>query len=210
MGFCIFVEDKLGVFMKKSILLSLFACISLFAAQQDPVALLKQNDVELQKELKKKSHTPKEIERIKFLSSGLFDFAKMSERSLPKKTLDTVSAALKAEFAKEFQRMVENSSVNKFKNTTFTSPDSTVYDAPKYKKDGAEVEVSIHSWSKGKDMLMVYKMEKAGDSWRVWDLVIDDLSTTRNYQDQFKSILETKNFKELIKTVKDKADEYAK
>jgi len=196
--------------MKKSILLSLFACISLFAAQQDPVALLKQNDVELQKELKKKSHTPKEIDRIKFLSSGLFDFAKMSERSLPKKTLDTVSAPLKAEFAKEFQRMVENSSVNKFKNTTFTSPDSTVYDAPKYKKDGAEVEVSIHSWSKGKDMLMVYKMEKAGESWRVWDLVIDDLSTTRNYQDQFKSILETKNFKELIKTVKDKADEYAK
>jgi len=196
--------------MKKSILLSLFACISLFAAQQDPVALLKQNDVELQKELKKKSHTPKEIERIKFLSSGLFDFAKMSERSLPKKTLDTVSAPLKAEFAKEFQRMVENSSVNKFKNTTFSAPDSTVYDAPKYKKDGAEVEVSIHSWSKGKDMLMVYKMEKAGESWRVWDLVIDDLSTTRNYQDQFKSILETKNFKELIKTVKDKADEYAK
>jgi phospholipid transport system substrate-binding protein len=196
--------------MKKSILLSLFACISLFAAQQDPVALLKQNDVELQKELKKKSHTPKEIERIKFLSSGLFDFAKMAERSLPKKTLDTVSAPLKAEFAKEFQRMVENSSVNKFKNTTFSAPDSTVYDAPKYKKDGAEVEVSIHSWSKGKDMLMVYKMEKAGESWRVWDLVIDDLSTTRNYQDQFKSILETKNFKELIKTVKDKADEYAK
>jgi len=195
--------------MKKSILLSLFACVSLFAAQ-DPVALLKQNDVELQKELKKKSHTPKEIERIKFLSSGLFDFARMAERSLPKKTLDTVSAALKAEFAKEFQRMVENSSVNKFKNTTFTPPDSTVYDAPKYKKDGAEVEVSIHSWSKGKDMLMVYKMEKSGESWRVWDLVIDDLSTTRNYQDQFKSILETKNFKELIKTVKDKADEYAK
>jgi len=196
--------------MKKSILLSLFACISLFAAQQDPVALLKQNDVELQKELKKKSHTPKEIERIKFLSSGLFDFAKMAERSLPKKTLDTVSAPLKAEFAKEFQRMVENSSVNKFKNSTFTAPDSTVYDAPKYKKDGAEVEVSIHSWSKGKDMLMVYKMEKSGESWRVWDLVIDDLSTTRNYQDQFKSILETKSFKELIKTVKDKADEYAK
>jgi phospholipid transport system substrate-binding protein len=195
--------------MKKSVFISLFACISLFAAQ-DPVALLKQNDVELQKELKKKSHTAKEIERIKFLSSGLFDFAKMAERSLPKKTLETISAELKAEFAKEFQRMVENSSVNKFKNTTFTAPDSTVYDAPKYKKDGAEVEVSIHSWSKGKDMLMVYKMEKTGESWRVWDLVIDDLSTTRNYQDQFKSILETKSFKELIKTVKDKADEYAK
>jgi phospholipid transport system substrate-binding protein len=59
-------------------------------------------------------------------------------------------------------------------------------------------------------MLMVYKMDKEGNSWRVWDLVIDDLSTTRNYQDQFKSILETKPFSELIKTIKDKADEYIK
>jgi len=195
--------------MRKIVLATLLMCVSLFAAQ-DPVALLKQNDTELQKELKKKAHTQKDIERIKFLSSGLFDFAKMAERSLPKKTLDTASAELKAEFSKEFQRMVENSSVNKFKNTTFTSPDSTVYEEAKYKKEGAEVWVSIHSWSKGKDMLMVYKMDKEGDSWRVWDLVIDDLSTTRNYQDQFKSILETKSFKELIKTVKDKADEYAK
>jgi phospholipid transport system substrate-binding protein len=194
--------------MKKIILASLIACAALFA--QDPVLLLKKNDVELQKELKKKSHTPQEIERIKVLSSGLFDFAKMAERSLPKKTLDAITPEQKAEFSKEFQRMVENSSVHRFKNTKFTPPDSTIYEEPKYRRDGAEVWVSIHSWSKGKDMLMVYKMDKEGDSWRVWDLVIDDLSTTRNYQDQFKSILETKSFSELVKTVKDKADEYVK
>jgi phospholipid transport system substrate-binding protein len=196
--------------MKKITIISLFMCVAAFAATQDPVNLLKQNDLELQKELKKKSHTAEDIKRIKFLSSGLFDFSKMAERSLPKKTLDTVSKNLKAEFSKEFQRMIENSSVNKFKNTKYTPADSTIYEEAKYKKDGAEVWVSIHSWSKGKDMLMVYKMDKEGDSWRVWDLVIDDLSTTRNYQDQFKSILETKSFKELIKTVKEKADEYAK
>jgi len=195
--------------MKKIIFASLFMCISLFAAQ-DPVALLRQNDLELQKELKKKSHTAKDIERIKFLSSGLFDFTRMAERSLPKKTLDAITPAQKTEFSKEFQRMIENSSVHKFKTSKFTPPDSTVYEDPKYRKDGDEVWVTIRSWEKGKDMLMVYKMDKIGDSWRVWDLVIDDLSTTRNYQDQFKSILETKNFKELIKTVKDKADEYAK
>ena len=196
--------------MKKITLAFFLLCISAVFAQQDPVALLKQNDIELQKELKKKSRTAKDVERLKYLSSGLFNFEKMAERSLPKKTLESISAAEKAEFAKEFQRMIENSSVDKFKNTTFSSSDSTVYEEPKYRKNGAEVWVSIHSWSKGKDMLMVYKMDKEGNSWRVWDLVIDDLSTTRNYQDQFKSILETKSFAELIKTVKDKADEYAK
>jgi len=196
--------------MKKITIISLFMCVAAFAATQDPVALLRQNDLELQRELKKKSHTDKDMERIKYLSSGLFDFSKMAERSLPKKTLDTVSKNSKAEFSKEFKRMIENSSVHKFKTTKYTPADSTIYEEAKYKKNGDEVWVSIHSWSKGKDMLMVYKMDREGDSWRVWDLVIDDLSTTRNYQDQFKSILETKNFKELIKTVKDKADEYAK
>ncbi|GHV15203.1 hypothetical protein AGMMS49938_12840 [Fibrobacterales bacterium] len=203
--------------MKISPLLLAIACSFAFAAQ-DPVALLKKNDTELQIALKKKSHTPKDIENIKRLSSGLFDFAKMAERSLPKKTLEGLDSSQKATFAKEFQRMIENSSVNKFKNTTFSASDSTVYEEPKYKKDSAEVWVSIHSWSKGKDMLMVYKMDKSSalpggkdsDGWRVWDLVIDDLSTTKNYQDQFKSILETKPFSELIKIIKDKADEYEK
>jgi phospholipid transport system substrate-binding protein len=195
--------------MRKITLFSLFVCVAV-AFAQDPVALLKKNDAELQRELVKKSHTQQEVERIKVLSSGLFDFTKMAERSLPKKTLDTLKPALKTQFVNEFKRMIENSSVHRFKTTKFTPPDSTVYEEPKYKKDNAEVWVSIHSWSKGKDMLMVYKMDKEGNSWRVWDLVIDDLSTTRNYQDQFKSILETKPFTELIKTVKDKADEYAK
>jgi phospholipid transport system substrate-binding protein len=136
----------------------------------------------------------------------------MAERSLPTKMLATITAAQKAGFSKEFQRMIENSSVHKFKTTTFTPSDSTVYEEPKYRKNGDEVWVTIHSWSKGKDMHMVYKMDRVGDSWRVWDLVVDDLSTTRNYQDQFKSILETdkKSFEELIQTIKDKADEYAK
>jgi phospholipid transport system substrate-binding protein len=195
--------------MRKIALFFLFMC-AVLASAQDPVVLLKKNDIELQKELKKKSHTQQEIEKIKVLSSGLFDFPKMAERSLPKKTLDTLKPAQKTQFVNEFKRMIENSSVHRFKTTTFTPPDSTVYEEPKYKKDNTEVWVSIHSWSKGKDMLMVYKMDKQGNSWRVWDLVIDDLSTTRNYQDQFKSILETKPFSELIKTVKDKADEYVK
>jgi len=172
----------------------------------NPVALLKQNNLELQNELQKKSHSLNDIERIKYLSSGLFDFPKIAERSLPKKTLDTISEELKTEFAEEFQRMVENSSINKF-ITLFTPPDSMIYDEPKYEKDSAKVDISIHSWSNGKDMLMVYKMDKACNSWRVWDLVIDSLSTTRNYKDQFNTILETKSFEELIKVIKNKADE---
>ena len=39
-----------------------------------------------------------------------------------------------------------------------------------------------------------------------WDLVIDDLSTARNYKEQFGKILETKSIQDLIEILRKKAD----
>ena len=50
-------------------------------------------------------------------------------------------------------------------------------------------------------------MKLVGDVWMAWDLVIDDLSTARNYKEQFSTILKTKTFAELLEIVKKKADE---
>jgi phospholipid transport system substrate-binding protein len=46
--------------------------------------------------------------------------------------------------------------------------------------------------------------------WKVWDLVIDDLSTARNYKEQFSKILKDKSFAELIDVISKKADEAEK
>jgi phospholipid transport system substrate-binding protein len=185
-----------------------FALASLAFAASDPVALLKKNDADLQKVLAKKSHSDADIERIKKLSNGLFDFGKMAEKALPKKVWEGLDSASKAEFTYEFKRMIENASVDKFRRANMNASDSTVYDPAKYRKDSTEVWVTVHAWDKGKEMVMVYKMDLEGNDWRVWDLVVDDLSTTRNYRDQFETILETKPFPELVNTIKKKADEY--
>jgi phospholipid transport system substrate-binding protein len=179
------------------------------AGAPEPVALLKKNDAALQKELNKK-RSDANVERIKVLSNGLFDFQKMAEKSLPKKVWEGLDSASKAQFTSEFRRMIENSSVDKFRKSNLHATDSTIYDAPKYRKDSTEVWVTVHAWDKGKEMVMVYKMDLEKNDWRVWDLVIDDLSTTRNYRDQFETILETKTFADLVDTIKKKADEYNK
>ena len=193
--------------------LRLAACVSLMAslalAATDPVVQLKKNDAELQVILKKKNHTDNDLEKVKVLSSGVFSFARMAEKSLPKETWKKLDDASRSQFTNEFRRMVENASVKKFRSSNTKGTDSTVYEPVKLKKDGEEAWVTIHAWSKGKEMVMVYKMTKEGEDWRAWDLVIDDLSTTRNYQDQFKTILESKPFPELVSIIKKKADEYA-
>lgn len=192
------------------IVLALFFCVGIAcAAAPDPVAQLKKNDTELQSIMRKKTQSEKDIERVKMLSSGLFDFAKMSEKSLPKETWKSLDNDSKAKFTKEFQRMVENASVKKFRSSKVNGSDSTKFEAPVMKKDGAEAWVTVHVWSKGKVMEMVYKMELVGNDWRAWDLVIDGLSTTLNYRDQFKTILEKKTFADLLDIIRKKADEYA-
>ena len=50
-------------------------------------------------------------------------------------------------------------------------------------------------------------MNLVNGQWKAWDLIIDDLSTARNYKEQFGKILETKTFAELVEIIRKKADQ---
>ncbi len=178
------------------------SCMTAFAA--DPVQAISKNDKELQALLKKKSLTKKDNERVKALLSDVFNFKLLAEKSLPKETWESLDEASKSTFASEFQRMVRNSSA---KRLEMYRTDSTIYDAPKMKKNNTEANVTAHLWYKGKESVLVYKMNLVDGNWMAWDLVIDDLSTARNYKEQFATILKTKTFADLLETIKKKADE---
>lgn len=186
------------------ILLSLALLATATLASQDPAAIVRSKDSELQDFLKKKSRTAKENEKIKYLINDIFDFQMLGKKSLPVATWKALDDASRTAFVSEFRRMVENSSVKKLE---VYKADSTRYDPTVLKKD--EAKVTAHVWNKGKESILVYKFELVGGTWKAWDLVIDDLSTARNYRDQFSKILETKSFQELLDIIKKKADEGA-
>ncbi len=58
--------------------------------------------------------------------------------------------------------------------------------------------------------MLEYKLSLVNGKWKAWDLVIDDLSTARNYKEQFSKILKDKSFAELIDIISKKADEAEK
>lgn len=186
-------------------LLLSFSATLAFSA--DPVSAISKNDKELQSLLKKKSLTSKDNERVKGLLSDVFNFKLLAEKSLPKDTWASLDEASRETFAAEFQRMVRNSSA---KRLEMYRTDSTIYDTPKMKKNNTEANVTAHLWYKGKESVLVYKMTLVDGNWMAWDLVIDDLSTARNYKEQFATILKTKSFADLLEIVKKKADESEK
>ena len=188
--------------LKKLMILVVGLSLVAFAAE-DPVAAIKKKDGELQALLKKSNHTAKEKERVKDLLSDSFDFEMLAKKSLSAKDWDAQDAASQEKFVSEFKRMVRNSSA---KRLELYRADSTIYESAKMKKDN-EARVVAHLWNKGKEAVLEYKMTQLNGKWMAWDLVIDDLSTARNYKDQFSQILKTKSFAELIDIISKKADE---
>ncbi|MBR4347931.1 phospholipid-binding protein MlaC [Fibrobacter sp. UWR2] len=189
---------------KMFVLLSL-ASVLAFAAD-DPVNAVKKKDAELQTLLKKSSRNAKETERVKSLLNDSFDFALLAKKSLSKGDWDKQDAASQEKFVAEFQRMVRNSSA---KRLELYRADSTIYEPAKM-KGSDEARVVAHLWNKGKESVLEYKMSLVNGNWKAWDLVIDDLSTARNYKEQFGQILKTKSFAELIDIISKKADEAEK
>ena len=188
----------------------MFALLTVFAvmafAAEDPVAAVKKKDAELQTLLKKSSRNAKEIERVKSLLNDSFDFALLAKKSLAKGDWEKQDAASQEKFVAEFQRMVRNSSA---KRLELYRADSTIYEPAKM-KGSDEARVVAHLWNKGKESVLEYKMSLVNGNWKAWDLVIDDLSTARNYKEQFGQILKTKSFAELIDIISKKADEAEK
>ena len=183
------------------------ACASLLAfAADDPVAAIKKKDTELQALLKKASRNAKEMERVKSLLNDSFEFELLAKKSLSAKDWSAQDEASQQKFVAEFQRMVRNSSA---KRLELYRADSTVYEPAKMKGD-SEARVTAHLWNKGKESVLEYKMSLVNGNWKAWDLVIDDLSTARNYKDQFSQILKNKSFAELIDVISKKADEAEK
>lgn len=191
--------------LKKLVIMLACAAVVAFAAD-DPVTVIKKKDAELQTLLKKSNRSAKETERVKSLLNDSFDFALLAKKSLSTKDWDAQDEASRNKFVSEFQRMVRNSSA---KRLELYRADSTIYEPAKMKGTN-EARVTAHLWNKGKESVLEYKMSLVDDSWKAWDLVIDDLSTARNYKDQFSQILKTKSFAELIDIISKKADEAEK
>ena len=191
--------------IRKMFVLLTLASVLAFAAD-DPVSAIKKKDAELQTLLKKSSRNAKEMERVKSLLNDSFDFALLAKESLSKGDWDKQDAASQEKFVAEFQRMVRNSSA---KRLELYRADSTVYEPAKMKGTD-EARVVAHLWNKGKESVLEYKMSLVNGNWKAWDLVIDDLSTARNYKEQFGQILKTKSFAELIDIITKKADEAEK
>jgi phospholipid transport system substrate-binding protein len=133
-----------------------------------------------------------------------FDFTEMARRSLGSHW-QRRSADEQREFVRLFTDLVENAYMT---NLEGYQGEKVVIGGEKQDKEFAEVDTKIIS-KKGDEFAVNYKLHQAGNAWKIYDVVIENISIVNNYRSQFNRVIAQSSFDDLFRKMKDKQFETA-
>jgi phospholipid transport system substrate-binding protein len=139
------------------------------------------------------------IDRLKEALTPIFDYDEMAKRALGAHWRRRTPAE-QEEFVKLFREFLEkiySDKVNLYDGQRITFGRETV------EKDFAEVESTVIS-NKGQEISVVYRLRRAGGTWRVYDALVESVSIINNYRSQFDHIISKYSFDELKKLLREK------
>ena len=128
-----------------------------------------------------------------------FDFAEMARRSLGSHW-QRRSPDEQRQFVKVFTELIENAYMT---NIEGYSGEKVVMGAEKQDKEFAEVDTKILT-NKGEEISVNYRLRQAGSEWKIYDVVIENISLVNNYRSQFNRVIAQSSFEELFRKMKDK------
>ena len=152
--------------------------------------------------LKPPSKTAEREKLIRQAVDERFDWEEMARRALAthwaKRTLEE-----RKEFVRLFADLLERTYKKKVEDY---SGEKVLYEGETKDGDYATVKVKIVS-KKNKDIPVEYRLKKEGNDWSVYDVSIEGVSLVNNYRTQFNSIIVQSSYENLIKRLRDKAEE---
>jgi phospholipid transport system substrate-binding protein len=128
-----------------------------------------------------------------------FDFEEMAKRSLGSEW-QRRSREEQQEFTKVFTELLEDRYLDQIES----------YDGEKFRylrethdQNLAQVDTTVVN-KKGQEFSINYKLHRVEDDWRVYDVVIENISLVNNYRSQFNRVLTKSSFDQLVSAIKEK------
>jgi phospholipid transport system substrate-binding protein len=138
-------------------------------------------------------------EKLKEVIYQRFDFTEMAKRSLGSEWRRRSHEEQK-EFVQLFTDLLERAYLDQLES----------YNGEKIQflkeLDGdnyADVATKIID-NKGQEYSVNYRLHKVSEDWKVYDMVIEDISLINNYRSQFSRVLAKSSYEELVSTMKGK------
>jgi phospholipid transport system substrate-binding protein len=191
-----------GIWIAAAALAISFALAAAARAQGDPMASVKAtvNQVlSIVTDPSYKSATSVRREKLREIIAPHFDFSDMA-RSAMGYHWRTLSAAQRDQFVHLFTGLLEASYMGKIEGY---KGQKVVY--VKELHDGDQAQVNTQIVQKGNEPISVnYRLKQTGGSWKVYDVLIDQISLVGNYRNQFNRIINEKGYDSLVKAIKQK------
>jgi phospholipid transport system substrate-binding protein len=155
------------------------------------IAILKDPNLKAQKN--------ERIEQLRQVIFPKFDFTEMAKRSLgadwQRRTPEE-----QQEFVKLFTELIESSYVG---NLDSYNGEKVIFTGDKQDGEYAQVDTKITS-NKGEESTVSYKLRQSGSDWKIYDVVIENISIVNNYRSQFNRVIARSSFGDLLRQMKDK------
>lgn len=149
------------------------------------------------------SASAKEARRAELSKAILprFDFEEMAKRSLGAEWRRRTPAEQK-EFVRLFTALLKDSYVDSIESYR---GEKVVYRGESQDGDYADVGTKMID-KRGQEFAIDYRLNLEGSEWKVYDVIIENISIVNNYRSQFQRILSRSSFAELLRGISDKVD----
>jgi phospholipid transport system substrate-binding protein len=138
-------------------------------------------------------------EKLREIILPKFDFAEMAKRSLgahwQRRTPDE-----QKEFVKIFTSLLEGTYLDTIESY---NGEKVQYLNERGDKNFAEVDTKIID-QKGKEFALNYRLHNIGGEWKIYDVVIENISLVNNYRAQFGRVLAKSSYEQLLLAMKEK------
>lgn len=128
-----------------------------------------------------------------------FDFTEMAARSLGSYWRQ-LTPQQKDEFTRLFTDLLERAYIEQIESYT---SEKFIYGKESVDQDYAEVQSKIQT-AKGEEYQINYRLRLVGREWKVYDVVVENISLVNNYRSQFNRVIANQSYDELIRKMRDK------
>jgi len=151
--------------------------------------------------LKPAAKTKERRDQLKQILFARFDFTEMAKRALGANWRRR-TAKEQDEFVLLFTDLLERAYADTIESYT---DEKIVYVGERLDGGYADVSSKIFT-SKGEEFSLNYKVHFVGGEWRVYDVIVENISMVNNYRSQFNRVIVNSSYEELLRRLKDRAD----
>src|SRR5581483_3118863 len=139
-------------------------------------------------------------EKLRQVIFPRFDFTEMAKRSLGPHW-GRISSQQQQDFVRVFTGLLENAYAEQIETS---EGEKVRYTREQIDGDNAEVFTKVIT-PKGEEVAINYKLQNVAGDWKVYDVVVENISLVNNYRSQFNRVLANASFDDLMRKMQQRS-----